>query len=72
MPISNCGPENLSTPTFPNISLTKKLQIYLLFWKSLENCWNNLYFHLYTFHMSYKSFSYLLFLISCFLQKAKH
>ena len=57
--VSRRDPVNPSIPTFPNISLTKKWPIYLLFGKSLKKGCNNLYFHPFTFNMNYKSFSYL-------------
>lgn len=56
---------NLSTPTFSNINLTKKIEIYFLFQKLRNNGCNNLYFHLYTFDMSYKLVSYLTLLSEC-------
>ena len=47
MLISRRGPANLSTHTFPNISLQRQLEIYLLFQKTLKiGCNNNLYFHI--------------------------
>ena len=52
-------------PNFPNINLTKKIEIYFLFQKLRNNGCNNLYFHLYTFDMSYKLVSYLTLLSEC-------
>ena len=42
-----------------NINPPKIVKIYLLFWKSLKNGCNNLYFHPYNFDVIYKSFSCL-------------
>ena len=50
---------NPSTPTFPNIHLTKTMTIYLLFGKSLKKGCNDLYFHPFNFNLSSKTFSYL-------------
>ena len=57
MPISCRDP--VRPPTSTLSLFQKQLQIYLLFQKMLKNDSKNLYFHLYTFNMIYKSFSYL-------------
>ena len=51
--------KSVNTLSFPTPILQKQLKLYLFFQKSLKNGCNNLYFHRYSFNMSYKSFSYL-------------
>ena len=58
MPIFGRSPVNPSTPTFPNINLTKAMTNLLFLSKVTKNGWNNLYFYPYASDMSYKSFPY--------------
>ena len=53
------GSVNPANLTVPNINLTKAMTNLLAVWKMTEKGCINLYFHSYTFYMSYKLFSYL-------------
>ena len=59
MLISRRGRVNSSTLTFPNINLTKAMTNVLILWKSLKKGCTNLYFHSFTFNMSYEPFAFL-------------
>ena len=54
------GPVNPSTPSFPNINLTKTMTNLLIVWKMTEKGYNNLYLLTKVFHKSSKSNSYLM------------